>query len=245
MKEVKKYKPKIFIISWKNQHKNAIQIAQALTKYSIDVFVVYSDPDPDFQLDGPFTCLRRSNEGFWGDKFYACLTNVDDVPLLIIHADCVCSSWSNLYESFVSRLNEYPAIGVWAPKIEGTPYSLDVVKIAKIPDQPLHFVMQTDAIVFGLAPRIVQRMRRAKYESNLYGWGIDRLFCAAAFVRQLWVVVDESCNVFHPRGRGYEKQQAQDGMNSFYHQFDTAELIYQRMCAEIILARRSKPSSGP
>jgi hypothetical protein len=232
-------KVRIFIISWPGQHERAMRIADELQNVGARVFMVYSDPDDAVQLSGPFTAIRRSQTGFWEDKFQACIESVAEDYALIIHADCDCANWSQVYERYHQAVTEHRAIGVWAPKIEGIPYEWPRVTIAQMPKTGLHWVLQTDAVVFGLAPRVIQRMQRVVYGSNPYGWGIDRLFCAAAFVRQLWIVMDTTCQVRHPSTRGYDPEPAQRGMQDFFAQFDASERIYHQMCNEIFHARQA------
>ena len=64
-----KLPPSIYNISWKTMHQNALKIAkdvmEGLPRHQ-DVTIVYSDPDPHYNLEAPCKCIRRADSLFWG-----------------------------------------------------------------------------------------------------------------------------------------------------------------------------------
>ena len=215
----------IFIISWKGMHENALLISKDVMKITKNVTIVYSDPDPDLMLDASCQLIRRPNELFWEDKFKACLDACGEGPFLVIHADCRCDDWALLVSRCIDANSRFKNIGVWAPKIDSTYWNLSVSGIFKIKDTSLVVSCSTDGIVFYLSPEIIKRMRQLKFGNNLFGWGIDSLFCTASHVMDKLVVIDESVSVFHPQNTGYDEDAARTLGKSFLKQFSRRERL--------------------
>uniref|UniRef100_Q3ASL0 Glycosyltransferase 2-like domain-containing protein n=1 Tax=Chlorobium chlorochromatii (strain CaD3) TaxID=340177 RepID=Q3ASL0_CHLCH len=226
----------IFIISWAGQHENAIFIANQISFVTNKITIVYSDPNSDFLLDVPCVLIKRPNDLFWGDKFEASLHACKDDFMLVIHADCKCDDWKGLVIRCNEIFSKNKDIGVWAPKIEGTPYYLERTKIASIEYNALSLslVAQTDGIVFALSLPVVNRMKKINYMNNKYGWGIDWIFCCTAYALNLMVVVDEKHTVIHPLHRGYDTRQAVMEMNTFLKQLTTVEFIQYRLLSSYL-----------
>jgi len=219
--------PHIFIISWAGQHQNAIQIASNLILFTKKVSIVYSDPDPDWQLQAPCEVIRRPNELFWGDKFKACIGVCGQDPILIIHADCTCSDWSNLAQRAQVITSQLPMVGIWCPIIDFVPWNLKFMEIARIHEFDLSVVTRTDAIVLYLSPIIIERMRTVSYENNLYGWGIEWMVACVGYARGMIAVIDHTIQVRHPQsdGSSYPRDEAQRQLEIFLKQLNVSEEI--------------------
>ncbi len=215
----------VFIISWAGRHEDAVLIAKSVLKAADDVSLVYSDPDPALVLDAPCRLIKRPNELFWEDKLKACLDACGDKPMLVIHADCKCEDWALLIESYYKASARLTDLGVWAPRIHGTPFDLRFSRISKIKNSNLNIAALTDAIVFALSTEVVARMRQVRYGDNPMGWGTAGLFCAAAHVMDKLVVIDEAIDVHHPQGTGYDTDAAVAGMQNFMREFTNRECI--------------------
>lgn len=213
----------VSIISWAGRHENASLIARQVSAVQEEVNVIYSDPDPQLAVQAPGRWIRRPNELFWEDKFKAALDRAGDKGLLIIHADCHCDDWARLVTRCSEVVTSEPELGVWAPKIKGTYWNIASCGIAKIQKSGLVLAAMTDGIVFYLSPRMVERMRKVRYGENKYGWGIDLLFCASAYVMNQLVLIDPSVHVVHPQDRGYKRQEAESSMQNFLQQFSLLE----------------------
>lgn len=239
--------PHVFIISWTGRHPNALHIAHQVRQVAERVTVVYSDADPALALDAPCGLIRRPNELFWADKFKACLDACGDAAMLVIHADCDCDDWGALVQAHASAVARLDRVGVWAPRISGTDYELDVVRVLPVAGTCLNLVALTDGIVFALSPSIVARMRLVDYSGNRFGWGIDLLFCAAAHVRQQRVIIDESVSVRHPADRGYDWREAEQGMRDFISRAEPAEFDRIQMLKQYVDGNRARrrQASGP
>ena len=174
---------------------------------------------------------------FWGDKFKACIDACDAELMLVIHADCESDAWEEIVRRCQSICSQRPFIGVWAPIISGTPYNIEKTYICSLDADSLIMVADTDALVFCLARVVVERMKMVHYESNLYGWGINGMFVASAFVMKLLVVVDQKCAVRHREGRGYNAKSAKLQKNQFLQQM-TVEERFRHLNLRTYMAQR-------
>lgn len=233
----------IFIISWAGQHDNAIAISEQVLLHAKNVSIVYSDEHLELKVESKCNMIRRPNNLFWADKFKACLDACGDDPMLVIHADCQCDNWTNLIASYSNSVKRYKNIGVWAPNISGTYFKLKESRIAEIPKTSLSIVALTDGIVFALAPSIINRMRQVDYSKNIYGWGIDRLFCVTAHVTSQLVVIDEAVTVEHPIGCGYDSNAAEIYFHEFIKQLTLREQVEHKLLDSYLLFNHTKNSS--
>lgn len=230
----------IFIISWKGQHKNAALIANKLLAVTKNVCIVYSDPNPDFSFNVPCQLIRRPDKLFWGDKFKSCLDACGDGPMLIIHADCEYSDWVELIKRCHDVVTKLPFIGVWAPEIDWVPWIVERQVIAHI-DSNIVAVGRTDGIIFYLSSQVIARMRRANYDENLYGRGIEVMFVMAAYSRGLIAVIDRSIKVVHPKGSGYPIEDANVQFQKFMEQLEIPERIQRILINTSRISKSGEP----
>jgi hypothetical protein len=216
----------IFIISWSGQHENAKSIAKSILKFKKDVAIIYSDPDPNFTFDIACKLIKRPNNLFWGDKFKSCLDNSGNDGMLVIHADTTCEDWEFLVRRCYDVNLKFNDIGVWAPNIDGTYWDLRNTTIIRIDNSNFVLSAMIDAIVFYISAPIISRMKRACYDKNIYGWGIDGLFCATSYVSNKFVVTDTSVKIIHSTNkRGYDSKSANKQMHEFINQFSLRERL--------------------
>lgn len=218
-----------FVISWAGMHDRAVSIAREIKEVSDVVEIVYSDPDPTFSIDSGIASIRRPNELFFGDKFAACVARSEHDLMLIIHADCEASDWKQVVARCREAYNSNQRIAVWAPLIQGSLFDIEAVKLGPLSNTPFWVVANTDSIVFSLNRRTVQRMRSARYDRNVYGWGISAMFSAFAFANKYFVVIDTSTQVSHPLtsgvSRAYSEPSAQAMKQEFLRQLDGWETV--------------------
>jgi hypothetical protein len=221
----RKYKNSIhtFVISWFGKHENAESIVKAVTQTSTYVSVIYSDPNINVLPQFSCQAIRRPNDLFFADKFRACLESCDADILLLIHADCDCDNWSEIPERCRLAIEENPDIGVWSPLIDFTDWGLDRTEIKKIPESSLSIVVQTDAVVFGLTRVVADRMRKANFRKNIYGWGTDLMFNYYTYSLGEISVVDRNLLVRHPLGSKYSIEVATAQLIEFLKQLTPAE----------------------
>ena len=233
-----------FVISWFGKHDNAERIVRAVSSTSDYVSVVYSDPDS--KLAPQFSCpaIRRSNDLFFGDKFRARIDSRDADIILLIHADCNCDNWSAIPESCRRAVDEIDNIGVWAPLIDFNYWSIDRTEIDRIPNSPFSIVAHTDAIVVGLTRQIVDRMRKANLERNVYGWGIDPMFNYYTYSIGMISVVDNSLLVRHPVATEYSWDAATTQQVEFLKQLTSAERAHPDLLDAVVRLRNTIKEVG-
>lgn len=220
-------KNQVFIISWPGQHANACIIANALEHVGADIFIVFSDPNPDLELSTNATVIRRDNQLYAGDKLQACMDAFNGEHLFVICADCTCDDWAAAIKAGIFALDSQDEIWVWAPNIHYSGYALKRSGIMNMPASECIAVAHTDTIVFGWRLPVVERIRSASLKENIYGWGIGWMASAFSYSQRKWVVIDPSIKVHHPKSRGYPSQAASAQRARFLMQLDPHE---QLMC---------------
>ena len=213
----------VFVVSWNGQHDRAIAIADAIERDGSKVTIVFSDPDLCRVLDTECPTIRRPDHLFWGDKFTACLERCSTDTMLVIHADCSCDDWPGLVRRCRQVLTAVPHCAIWAPYIDGTPYASDVATFARLTADGVQAAAQTDGIVLGLTRPILDRLREARLDENLYGWGIDQMAVAAAYAGGQMAAIDLSARVVHPPGCGYPSDDAHGQWRDFLRQLSPPE----------------------
>jgi hypothetical protein len=224
----------VFIISWSGKHDNAEHMARALSAFRDQLTIVYSDPDPNLSLNVDCRTIRRPNDKFFSDKFKACLDAATGDLFLLLHADCTCDDWAALVRRCIDWHRANPAIGIWAPFIAGSQWAFARTRILHLSGTTLSLVAQPDSICFSLTRPIIERLRRVDYSTNTFGWGIDWLMTCAALSRNLYVVVDEGVTVKHPQSTGYDREQANKGLQEFQSQFTIIELMLARVLSAYV-----------
>ena len=213
----------IFVISWCGQHENAMKIADSFKPSSVLVTIIFSDPNPAFSFNFKYHAIKRPNHLFWGDKFKACLDECKSSSMLIIHADCFYHNWLELYEKCFLVITKYPNIGAWAPEVNNTFYDLKKTSIAAINKTTLDIVAHTSGTIFCLTKKVIDRMRRAEYEENVYGWGIGWMFISYLYSHDMIAVVDRSIKVEHSKLSGYNHSDADYYRRLFLNQLSISE----------------------
>jgi hypothetical protein len=229
--EISNLKLQVFIISWKDQHDNALFIANSILNACEKVSIVYSDPDDHLAIYQKFSgnLIKRNNQGFFSDKFHACLNNFSGDVLLIIHADCESNSWPNLISNCINTFKNIPQVGLWSPLIEWTAFDLSKTEVSQIRNSNLSIVIQTDTIVTAFSKQIVNRMMKFKYNQNIYGWGIGWAANAYALANGRLSIVDRSIKIKHPKESGYQAFEASKQRNLFLNQCTPQELVQLSM----------------
>jgi len=226
---IDRYKrPKIFtyIISWAQMHDNALIIANSILDSCDKVSIVYSDPDENFTIYNkhPIHLIRRNNDGFFSDKFNACMEDFSGDVLLIIHADCHSNDWNLLINSCLDSFNSFKSLGIWSPLIEWTAFDLSKTEVGKIKHTNLSLVIQTDTIVTAFSKKIISRLKKLNFTNNLYGWGIGWAANAYSLSCGHLSLVDRSIKVSHPKESKYKALEAARQRNEFLQQCSPQEI---------------------
>ena len=211
------------IFCWPGQERNTFDLVQQLLPL-VECLTV---------IDASLQILPRGQQCEWvkvntnyyyGMKFYTALSVFKGDILLQIQADAASNDWAQL----VSRCREAflnKAMGVWAPDVDYTFWTTPLVRLMPTTKPGVIQVTQTDCIVWAMSRCIVERMQQFDYHHNHLGWGIDTAAIAYAYANKYWVVRDITLRVLHPRGSGYDRQEAVAQMNRFLSQLDYSEKI--------------------
>jgi hypothetical protein len=209
-----------FIISWTGQEASSFALSAAIHPYVDRLTVIYSDSEQTHR-QGLGEWVRVPNDWFFGKKFAECIKLFSGDIFFQVQADASYPRWDAIIENCrqVHRGN----VGVWAPDIDFTPWTTEIVKLFDGPTRTSTHVMQTDGIVWSLDKRVVQRIADMDLQQNNLGWGIDWSAIAFAYASQMHVLRERAFTVSHPRGSGYSGAQAQDQMIRFFQQLSSTE----------------------
>ena len=227
------------VISWHGMQPAAAIIADGVVGRVTDLVVIYSNREGLVET-GAGRWIGVPDADFFGRKFRRLL---DEVPLghalLLIQADASCSNWGALVERFASLLRTRDDVGLWSPEIDNTAFPTDLVAVG--PDRHgLREVVQTDGIVLGIAPRVVDRLRQLDYQANNLGWGIDWAAIAHCRGSRLKAVRDLTQRVSHPVLRRYDGARAEAQMQDFLGQLTREERDFVADALDFLKARKNR-----
>jgi hypothetical protein len=114
--------------------------------------------------------------------------------------------------------------------------------LASLPGSPLRLMLQTDSIVWALAPAVLARMRQLDYAGNNLGWGIDTAACLFSHANGMPVVLDPRQQVFHPRGTAYDRSEATRQYRQFTAQLRPAEQAVHARLHALLPKRAPRPA---
>lgn len=211
------------VISWEGMHAAAQTIAEGLAGNVDSLFVIYSN-DLDESEDGPGIWHQVPQRWYFGRKFAAALdATPEDATLLVVSADASADDWPDLVAGLRAAQKADPSIAVWAPDLDRTPWPSNIVAEEAEDDNGLLGVVQTDGVVWALAPDIVARLRDLDFSSNNLGWGIDWAASAIAHLAGRRVVRDVQRRVRHAEGRGYSTAVATQQFKNLLEQLSPEE----------------------
>lgn len=204
-----------FIISWEGKQDAAFRIAEIICNEVETTVIDSNKKEMPFTKSAKFNWQHVPNHHFYGLKFKTSLDLLKaDTHMLQIQADAECTDWLNLIRQLKNDLLCHSEIGVWSPLIDYTPYSLESVKIDSISDH-LISVIQTDGIVWAIHKDICKSLKSLNYLPNNLGWGIDWAAVSMSRAKGKIVTCNKSIFVSHPRGSGYNPEEAEKQMNAF------------------------------
>lgn len=203
-------------------HDAAAAIARAMTDCADETLTLYSNAAERAET-GPGLWIAEPQQHYFGHKFHTLLHRMNrEHALLLVQADATSDNWPRLVRRYRQLLRADPPPGLWAPGIDHTAFpncfALDGPK-----SDGLLPVLQTDAVVLGLHPAVLCRLRQLDYAGNNLGWGIDWAAIAYCRLHGLRILRDLTESVHHPPGRGYDEHSAQEQMRAFLGQLTPDE----------------------
>lgn len=154
------------IISWEGMHESAKRIAENIKDAADGLIIIYSNK-AEKKETGPGIWIQCPNSDYFGRKFDTLLNNIlPECTLLLIQADAISSDWPKLINRYRHVMRERPDVGLWSPNIDNSAFPTSWVSIANSGDG-LVAVLQTDAIVLGMNPDVLDRLRSVDYGSRV------------------------------------------------------------------------------
>jgi hypothetical protein len=235
-----------FVISWQGQEHKAERMAGQVLAAADHVTVLHSCP-PDRRLPERPGWEQLPFEAFYGVKFSRALAlNRGDV-MLHLHADADTPDWTQVVRRCREAFQHVSALGVWAPDVDYTPFPLEEVRIGPLTRQELLPVAHTDSIAWALSAPVIARMRLLDLSVTSMGWGVDWAAICYCISHGLLVLRDRTLKLSHPRGSGYERDEAERQMLAFLPQLTPPELVVRALLADHIEYQRQllgRPLSG-
>lgn len=205
-----------FIFSWRRQYGKAKEKEEQLSQLFDNVTVINSD--------------EENEEPHWvnvGDSFY--FTNqfmkavelFDGDVLLHVQADASFSDWKGLVET-AQRHYDVVKWGVYAPDVDWTEWNAQRTNVVPMVEPGLFLVACPDCTCWMIHKDIIDKFKSMKLDmsdQNL-GFGIDMFICALAHMNRRAVFRNYNFKVDHPRGTGYNVNQAHTELNSFLAKID-------------------------
>jgi hypothetical protein len=213
----------VIVISWQGMGESSRRIADQVDGMpGVRLRIIYSNK-ADAQEQGPGLWQRVPDTSFFGQKFAAALADFGADVLLLIQADALFTDWSLIVARCQARFAQRPRLGMWAPRINYTPWTPERVDVRSLGDQGLTAVAQTDAIVLAFSGSTIERLRQLDYGCNNLGWGIDWIAICHCYVRGLEVLREDDQTVAHPPSRGYAWREAVVQWRAFMRQMNDEE----------------------
>ena len=229
-------KLKAVVLGWEGKEERARAIAMQLRDQADSVRLTYSTRGSDIVIPG-VEGIRVPSEAYFGGKFAQSIREWGDEAMLLVHADTSAADWPEVAAACGRALSS-PPIKVWAPEIDVTPWPTALVQFEQSSTSSYLAVAHTDAIVLGLAPDVVQRLRKLDYRENNLGWGVDWVALCYTYANNGIAVRDRSVAIRHDPGSGYPPQEAARQMDAFLRQMTLTEHIQYRFLDSMIEARR-------
>lgn len=224
------------VIGWEGKEEPARAIAMHLRDHVDRVSLTYSTRGDDIVIPG-VEGVRVPSEWYFGRKFEHSIRNWIDEAMLLVHADTDAAAWKEVVAACTRALST-PPIKLWSPEIDVTPWSTELVQLGQTSSSNYHVVAQTDAIVLGLGPDVVQRLRQLDYRCNNLGWGVDWAAICYTYANNGIAVRDRSVGIRHEQGSGYQHPEAAQQMEAFLQQMTLTEQVHYQLLRFAIQARR-------
>lgn len=229
-----------FVISWEGKQDAALKIANEICTL-VDTTVIDSNiKEEPYYRPSSFKWIHVPNSFFYGLKFSTCLDLLSTSSYMLqIQADAQCDDWPKLIDQLKIDLKDNPSIGVWSPLIKYTPYDHEYVYLSDISNH-LSSVIQTDGIVWAIDYGTCEKLKEFNYHQNNLGWGIDwAAICICRSTNKL-VTCNKSLLVNHPRGSGYNTEEASKQMDIFLSNMSTQEKDQYKLLHSTYIINRKR-----
>ena len=219
-----------FIFNWKGQYQKTLETEKQLSKVFGRVTVINSDEEnthPHWDNVG---------DSYWfTNQFMRALNLFEGDVFFHVQADATYTDWEGLKAQAEEDFEKY-RWGVYAPNVDFTEWGPRRTNLVypKLPGNR-SIVACPDCTCWMIHKDIIdefQLMNLDMSDQNL-GFGIDMLICSISHRQSRKVIRNYNHTVDHPRGTGYNVEQAHVELRSLWsklpqHHKDTVNLIYSR-----------------
>lgn len=227
------------IISWSTRNEDAQQIAASLVDHADQLTVVYSTRTGE-PLSGAGDWVQVPDEDFYGRKHAVALQRHQGGLFLQIQADVTCANWPALVQRCRSIHARIPLVGVWSAEVDNSGFDTKDTGIGTAVDPLVTIVAATDAIVWSMAPAIVDYVRTLDFSDNNLGWGADWAAISHAYCHGLIAVRDAATPVHHPPSSGYSRDAAMEQMVPFITRLRAEERVMHAILQGFIWGKRDR-----
>jgi hypothetical protein len=205
-----------FIFNWKGQHNNTLDKIKQFEKIGIETTVINSD-DSYTHYDNWYHIGEQS---FFTSQMLKATELFDSDFLFHIQADVSYDNWQKLIDDALKYYDKYEW-GLYAPNIDYTWYDASKTDVDRLQleDPNLKMVASTDCSCWFINKDIIDisKDREINFEPYQIGWSFDLVYSAISYLNKYPVIRDYNHTVKHPKGSGYNVEQAEQEMIQLYN----------------------------
>ena len=233
-----------FIISWPGFEAKASKIEHSLPPRIGKVHVIHSPGNSsDFEIPPHWVVLP--DDSFYGAKFLKSLELCSSDVMLQIQADADSVDWPEVIRQCQSAFAENHDLGLWAPLVDWTPWSLSRTSLDRQKKDSPQRVSMVDGIVWALGTKTLRRLRELDFSVNPLGRGIDLAAASFVMANGQHAIVDPRVRVTHPRGSGYSEADANHQLHVFLTQLNSLERVALHAIQELQVKRVQREKRSP
>ena len=220
-----------FIFNWRGQYNKTCKIESDLEKIFDEVIVINSD---DENKKDSWTNIGEHS--YFASQFLKAVELFDGDIFFHIQGDVEFEKWEQLKEDALNHFRLYNW-GIYAPNVNYTWYDAQNADVASL-NANLKIVSNPDCTVWMIHKDILQILKdNLEVLKNLkHGWGLDLILCANSFLQKRYVIRNYSYTVKHPRGTGYQQDEAFNEMFALISKCD----MYLQQTIELIRFRKEE-----
>jgi hypothetical protein len=202
-----------FIFNWKGQYENAKSKETHLKSLGVKVTVINSD-DTSVSLEPNWVHVGETS--YFTAQFLKAIELFDGDIFFHVQADASYENWSQLFEDALKYYTKYNW-GIYAPNVNYTWYGPELTDIPQVVfqgNENLRLVACPDCTCWFIHKDIINQFRDRKIDMSPYhmGWGWDIVLPGISYLKQRLVLRDYAHTIHHPRGTGYNTEQAEKEM---------------------------------
>jgi hypothetical protein len=196
-----------FIFNWRGQYNKTCKIESDLQGVFDEIKVINSDDE-----NKKDSWVNIGEDSYFAKQFLTAVDLFDGDIFFHIQGDITFDRWQELKESALRYFDKYKW-GIYAPNVDYTwydSYNADIQSAALRDEVNLKIVSNPDCTVWMIHRDIIEILKSnlSSLANFKYGWGLDLILCANAYLQKRLVLRDYTYTVQHPKGTGYKQDEA-------------------------------------